>query len=396
MIKKKKFTYIDIFSWCWGLSLGLHNSWLWEGFFAVEKSKDAFETLKYNLISKRGHFTFPSWLEEKHHDINELINNKELKELEWKVDMVAWWPPCQWFSLAWRRNIHDIRNSLVYSYIEFIKVVQPKVIFFENVKGFCAPFKNKDTGECITFSNIVIDELKKIWYLDASFEVLDFSEFWVPQSRKRFIIVATKKWNASDFFKIIKENSKNFLEKKGISIKNTLEDAISDLNKKNWTINSLDTKWFKAWVYWKINSGYQKYMRSWYNEVYPDSHRFPKHKLETEKKFKIILNEKLSSSQVQERFNTKKSSTRFLIWSKPSPTLTTLPDDLVHYSEPRILTVREYARIQSFTDDYIFKWKYTTWGSQRKVDVPRYTQIWNAIPPLFAEQAGDALYKLLY
>ncbi|MEI7920050.1 MAG: DNA cytosine methyltransferase [bacterium] len=60
---------------------------------------------------------------------------------------------------------------------------------------------------------------------------------------------------------------------------------------------------------------------------------------------------------------------------KPSPTLTTLPDDYIHYKEPRILTVREYARIQSFSDSYEFKGKYTTGGKLRVQETPRYTQI---------------------
>ena len=78
-----------------------------------------------------------------------------------------------------------------------------------------------------------------------------------------------------------------------------------------------------------------------------------------------------------------------------SPTLTTHPDDYIHYSEPRILTVREYARIQTFPDWYEIKKKYTTGGQMRKVEVPRYTQIGNAIPPLFAELAGLALKEIL-
>jgi DNA (cytosine-5)-methyltransferase 1 len=79
-----------------------------------------------------------------------------------------------------------------------------------------------------------------------------------------------------------------------------------------------------------------------------------------------------------------------------SPTLTTLPDDYIHYSEPRILTVREYARIQSFADWFEFKGKYPTGAKDRRKDVPRYTQVGNAIPPLFGEQAGLTLKELLY
>jgi len=79
----------------------------------------------------------------------------------------------------------------------------------------------------------------------------------------------------------------------------------------------------------------------------------------------------------------------------PAPTLTTLPDDVLHYSEPRILTVREYARLQSFPDWFQFKGKYTTGGDRRKKDCPRYTQVGNAVPPLLAEGVAHALMTIL-
>ena len=78
-----------------------------------------------------------------------------------------------------------------------------------------------------------------------------------------------------------------------------------------------------------------------------------------------------------------------------APTITSIPDELVHYCEPRILTVREHARIQSFPDWYEFKGKYTSGGKRRKNEVPRYTQIGNAVPPLFAEQIGRAIMEVL-
>ncbi len=78
-----------------------------------------------------------------------------------------------------------------------------------------------------------------------------------------------------------------------------------------------------------------------------------------------------------------------------APTITSIPDELVHYCEPRILTVREHARIQGFPDWYEFKGKYTSGGERRKQEVPRYTQVGNAVPPLFAEQIGLALLEVL-
>src|SRR3546814_20852229 len=65
----------------------------------------------------------------------------------------------------------------------------------------------------------------------------------------------------------------------------------------------------------------------------------------------------------------------------PAPTITTLPDDVLHYSAPRILTVRESARLQSFPDWFQFQGKFTTGGDRPTRECPRYTQVGNAVPP---------------
>jgi DNA (cytosine-5)-methyltransferase 1 len=109
---KNTFYYIDLFAGCGGLSLGLHNA-KWKGLFAIEKSEDAFETLKYNLVDKKKHFDWPTWLEIRNHNIDEVLKEKtgELKELEGKIDLVAGGPPCQGFSTAGKREEHDERNQ---------------------------------------------------------------------------------------------------------------------------------------------------------------------------------------------------------------------------------------------------------------------------------------------
>ena len=75
----------------------------------------------------------------------------------------------------------------------------------------------------------------------------------------------------------------------------------------------------------------------------------------------------------------------------PPPTITSLPDDLLHYAEARTLTVRENARLQTFPDWFVFKGKYTTGGDRRIREVPRFTQVANAVPPLLAELFGTVL-----
>ncbi|RLA79476.1 MAG: DNA cytosine methyltransferase [Epsilonproteobacteria bacterium] len=399
----KNLTYIDLFSGCGGLALGLHNSG-WEGLFAVEKSKDAFSTLEHNLINKDSNFKWPTWLAKQNHDINNIIENYEenLKSLRGKISLIAGGPPCQGFSMAGRRKEKDDRNKLIDSYIKFIELVQPKVLFFENVKGFTIGFK-KGNKRGQAYSVYVVNKLKKLGY-DVHGEIVDFSKFGVPQKRQRYILVGTKSGKANDFFNSVVENRASFFKSKKLELKNDITpliDAISDLLKSNGTKESPDTKNFQAGVYTKATSSYQRLMRQSkpLTNTIANSHRFAKHKERTVEKFQYILDNgtanKNISDKIKEKFNMKKRTVVPLCKNSPTPTLTTLPDDYIHYCEPRILTVREYARIQSFPDSYEFKASYTTGGERRKVDVPRYTQIGNAIPPLFAEQAGIVLKDMI-
>ncbi len=404
-------SYIDLFAGCGGLSLGLNQSG-WRGIFAIEKSPFAFSTLKYNLIDNLNHFNWPVWLEKKEHDIDEVLKTKksELKELRGKVDLVAGGPPCQGFSTAGRREESDHRNELIGSYIKFIRLVQPKIIFFENVKGFTQRFeRNRSKG--IKYSEFVQKALKRSGKDFTGYEVygelINFSEFGIPQKRTRFILVGIRKdifektnYAPAQFFELLRSNRKEFLENKGLSLSANLKDAISDLLETNGTIECPDSKGFNSSRYSNIQSSYQKLMRS--KEVsnfVPDSHRFANHSIETKNLFETLLSNAPKGKKIggkeREQFNIKKRGIVVLDPNKPAPTLTSHPDDYVHYCEPRILSVREYARIQTFPDWFEFKEKYTTGGRLRIVEVPRYTQVGNAIPPLFGEQAGEALKQIL-
>lgn len=94
---------------------------------------------------------------------------------------------------------------------------------------------------------------------------------------------------------------------------------------------------------------------------------------------------------------TKKHSQRALAEYLPSPAQLTIPDDICHYSvkENRVLTVREMARIQSFPDSFVFKSKETTGGKNRSYEVPQYTQVGNAVPPLLAYALGTHVMNIL-
>lgn len=402
-MEKKILSYIDLFAGCGGLSLGLHNA-KWKGLFAVEKNQDAFETLRYNLIEQKRHFDWPNWLPVGAHEIDELLSTykEQLLSLQEKVDLVAGGPPCQGFSMAGRRRESDSRNNLVNSYIQFIQLIRPKLILFENVKGFTLEFKkNKDKGR--EYASYVEDELNKLGYFIKG-KLVNFGEYGIPQKRTRFILIGIRndvsnasKEKAEEFFELLEQNKFMFLKKKKITESTTLKDAISDLLKENGEMQSPDTPSFKAGVYVDPESKYQQLMRQGIKVKIPDSHRFAKHKDETIQKFNEFLQTERKNKDVgkatREKHNIKKHTIIPLDGDAKCPTITTLPDDYIHYCEPRILTVREYARIQSFPDWYKFRGKYTTGGKVRTQEVPRYSQIGNAIPPLFGEQAGIILNK---
>ena len=398
---------IDLFAGCGGLSLGLYQAG-WKGLFAIEKNAFAFETLKFNLIDNKKHFDWPQWLPQKEHDINEVLANysKQLKSLRGKVDLVAGGPPCQGFSMAGKRVEDDMRNQLVFSYIKFIDLVKPKMILFENVKGFTYAFdkgKSEDSQN-EPYSQKVARELDKLGY-NIKAHVIDFSEYGVPQRRKRFILVGIQKQLGSpaDFENLLKEKRGEFLKNKGLSETTTLKDAISDLLRSNGELPSVDRKGFNSGKYGHVNlSNYEKVMRGDYPNMHEvaDSHSFAKHTPEKLACYKRLLAEcsqigKRIDGKSREYWGVKQRGITVLNPNTVSPTITGHPDDYLHYLEPRIMTVRECARIQSFPDWYEIKKKYTTGGKMRKVEVPRYTQIGNAIPPLFAELAGNVLKMML-
>lgn len=404
MVSEKKYTVIDLFAGCGGLSLGLYQAG-WNGIFAIEKNAFAFDTLKYNLIDKNRHFTWPEWLPQTPHDINEVLEKYEsqLKTLRGTIDLVAGGPPCQGFSMAGKRVEDDVRNNLVFSYIEFIKLVQPKLILFENVKGFTYAFDKKNKDDAIPYSERVISELIKLDY-NVKPHIIDFSKYGIPQRRKRFILVGvhTSVGNPEKFEELLNAERSCFLEKKGLSENVSLKEAISDLLHSNGCVPTPDREGFMSGKYGIIQSKYQKFLRGVYpqNHQIPDSHSFAKHtKQKLECYQNLLANYPIRGKRIdgktREQWGIKQRGITILDEDSLSPTITGHPEDCLHYCEPRIMTVRECARIQSFPDWYEIKRKYTTGGKMRKVEVPRYTQIGNAIPPLFAELAGTILKQML-
>ena len=335
---KNTYTVIDLFAGCGGLSLGLYQAG-WHGIFAIEKNPCAFETLKYNLIDNKNHFDWPKWLPKEPLDILEVNKKykKELKQLRGTIDLVAGGPPCQGFSMAGKRVKDDVRNQLVFAYIDFIQMVRPKLILFENVKGFTYAFGKKDNPDAVPYSVIVVDQLKKMGY-DVSAQVIDFSEYGVPQRRKRFILVGVQKSvkkRAGDFVKKLKENRDSFLSERGLSKDTAIIDAISDLLRSNGTVPTPDRKNFLSGIYGEVTSHYQEYMRQGVEGQIPQSHSFARHGADKLACYKKLLAEypdkgKRIDGKAREAWGIKQRGLFILDGKDVAPTITNMPDDYLY------------------------------------------------------------------
>ena len=410
-----KLKFIDLFAGCGGLSLGLMNAGL-EGIFAIEKTEDAFKTLIHNLDHKKikNGYKWPIWLPHKNMTTRDLLDNyqSQLQELKDKVDLIAGGPPCQGFSFAGLRNPNDPRNRLTEEYIEIVSIINPKFLLLENVKGFQAAFK-KNGASTQAYSEYVVERLSNLnkGYKVFS-KVLPASLFGVPQPRPRFIMIAVRNDIAQkisyttlgneEFYQKILQQADKFKKENNLSKITVLGDAIGDLEiKGKKLIECIDSKNFKQISYTepKILNPYLKLIRrNVKKDFMPDSLRIPNHKKETRSKFEYILQKSIKghtlSKELREELHIKKQCFTVLSPKALSTTITTLPDDCMHYSEPRVLTVRENARIQSFPDWFEFKGKYTTGGDRRKIECPRYTQVGNAVPPLMAEILGQSILAM--
>lgn len=391
--------HIDLFAGCGGLSAGLHMAG-WKGLFAVERNASAFSTLKANLIEKRKHFDWPQWLIAANWDIEHLLKkkSKELARLRGTVSLIAGAPPCAGFSMAGRRRESDERNKLVHSYLNFVKIVRPRAILFENVRGFTMKFKaNAEAGT--TYSQLVIQKLKELGYEDARGEMVDMSDYGVPQRRQRFIVIATRENLSGEIFDELDRQLPQFLTARGIPKGNTVTSALSDLELRHGVIPCQEAPRFQSGLGGQATTGLQKHLRAKRPRQPPDSHRFVNHTVKVERVFSRLLKDaprgRFISGGERESYGLKKRSVAVLDPDEPAPTVTTIPDDFVHYSEPRVMTVRECARLQTFPDWFEFKGPYTTGGKKRVQDAPRYTQVGNAVPSLFAELVGLAGKEVL-
>ncbi|HDR1806131.1 TPA: DNA cytosine methyltransferase [Pasteurella multocida] len=337
-------------------------------------------------------------------DINELKEPKILSEFlgdEFNhIDVVTGGPPCQGFSLAGKRDSNDVRNKLIHSYIEVLQQVRPKYFVMENVLGILSARAFKFEGIARTYENELITDILKsefsaIGYSDVKFKLMDASLYGVPQKRQRVIFLGTRN-DIPLKLSHPKANKDNVLI--------SSQDAISDLE-------MIDIGQHLEKYTSKIKSFYQEQSR---NGRTPSKKGFPipsgklmnyqtsMHTPKVIERFTLLkegeniksLLMRLSSSDVK-RLMTKKNNCKKIVANQPSPTVLTLPDDLVHYNQNRILTVREMARLQSFDDSFEFLGKRTTGGDRRKCETPQYTLVGNAVPPLLAKAIADEIMRCL-
>lgn len=398
----KPLTFIDAFAGCGGLSLGLMQAGL-TGHFAVERDKFAFATLKHNLLAETGKYKYdwPEWLPTEAIGIVELLSGyrNHLENISGEVDVLVGGPPCQGFSSAGRRQHDDPRNQLFASYLNLVEIIKPKAVLIENVRGFTIDFNAGD--EVKNFAQVLRAQLSDAYTVHE--KLLDLSIFGVPQARTRYFVLAFRsELNVPNPFSHLQTRLPSFLRSLRLTAPVSSGAAISDLEiVRNGKRPSVDTKGFEETNYLGPLTHYQKLMNT--GCVIPTDLRLARHAEHIAKRFTDIialshadgrLNTNIGA-EMRARFGLKKMALRVLDPDRPAPTITSMPDDLLHYSEPRTLTVRENARLQSFPDWYAFQGKYTSGGHRRKQEVPRFTQVANAVPPLAARAIGETLVDLL-
>ncbi len=406
-------TFIDLFAGCGGLSLGLEQS----GFTPVyvnEIDKSAMDT----YLSNRTQYSQISNSNFHSYDILDAIQKKNLENLKRNlkktfnindIDLVVGGPPCQGYSAMGIRRSYEVdKNQLPANYlykgmIKFIKFFQPKIFLFENVSGILNSKWTKLGKKGEIFSDIQKD-FRKLSNYFQDFKLIYSKNYGVPQNRPRVFLIGIRK--DLSFLPNHEKTCSGLLPEPTYDYHN-IEDILGDLIDVNYKKN-LKTLSYHYNPKNEIQKLYRKIKNT--NKYFKKGdlithHEYSNHSYKVEKKFKYMIT---NNGKIREDMKTKKFAQKVLPrkWGNKGPNITTtsLPDDYVHFSQPRSLTVREWARLQTFPDWYIFKGKRTTGGLRRAGnpqegifdrELPQYTQIGNAVPVLLANKIGNHFIKLI-
>lgn len=419
--KSSQPTLIDLFAGCGGLSLGLEQA----GFrpiFVSELNPHAMQT----YLTNRAHLGLREGIDTCN-DIASLTGKgkkQALKELatrlrtKWgDVTLVAGGPPCQGYSTRGIRSTfrsverHETPSNHLYKDMaRFIAAIAPQMFLFENVAGLRTArwSRTGERGEILediedTFNSIRTWDDKKRYRIEPI--TIRCKDYGVPQNRPRLFLIGIREDVQIDLACSRAANGL-FPDPSG----NTPPDPIDLLGD---LISPNDERRGISLVYPKeALSPIQKDLRR-----ARDSRRISKkgaplsdqeytrHSDNVEERFRELI---ANPDGIEPSMTIKKFSQRALPrrWAEQGPTITatSAPDDYVHYCRPRILTVREWARLQTFPDWYKFAGPRTTGGRRRAGDpsqgiwereLPKYTQIGNAVPVLLAKQIGEHFRVIL-
>lgn len=443
--KSRVYSMVDLFAGCGGLSLGFENA----GFtpvFVNELNDDTMATYLANRPHELGGLKFRENASLRCNDAHDLQGKRleqlvsdlaNLGEIGLKfdtarpeagggstLDVLTGGPPCQGYSgIGIRRSYAVDRkeipsNQLYQRMAEIIRRVRPRIFMFENVRGILNAKWTKQGGEPIWPD--VFAEFKSISGYEVRWKLVYAKDYGVPQNRPRVLLVGIRKdiVVASEILEADAHPEDavkcGFLPAAGERRYPDLADLLGDLVdhgiKEILRSQDFPRGVFETMKYPRKPKGAADALRS-PPEWAPDmkvsltDQKYSKHKLAVVEKFDHMLT---NDGDIPERFRTKKFSQRVLRarWGNQEPniTATSLPDDYVHFSQPRVLTVREWARLQFFPDWYEFKGKRTTGGLRRAGnpleglfdrEVPKYTQIGNAVPVGLAEAVGQHFHMIL-
>lgn len=347
---RKKLTAVDIFSGAGGMSIGAVMAGI-EPILAVEFDAYAAKTYKKNHPNT---VVLPRDIKSVH----------PLEHTEKNPFVLFGGPPCQGFSIAntKTRNLDNPNNWMFKEYLRFVEDLEPEWFVFENVVGF----KSFDKGK---FAVEVEQELKNLGY-ETNSEVLNASDFGVPQDRKRFFIIGNRhKENESG----IKFDFTSLKKKKKVSVGEALADL--PVLKNGDKLHAHDYKHEALHPYTKIMRRKSKSaMQNLVTESKP--HIVERYKVikqgenwEAAKKrglLKTYTSTKHTHSGIYKRLEADKPAVTIANYRKSM---------LIHPYEDRGLSLREAARLQSFPDHFIFE---GTLSFQQQ-------QVGNAVPPLLSK-----------